>query len=80
MQIQNLPYIEPQDETKFAKYLYGKCYLKGPEKCSCANNVFSIQKYSNNKIAGCCFRCPNNYCRKIYPIRANSFFDKFSKG
>lgn len=28
-------------------------------------------------MAGCCFRCSNNHCRKIYPIRTNSFFDKF---
>jgi len=65
-------------EYDYAKILYTKGYLPGPEKCNCGSKIFDIQKYSYNKTHGCCFRCINKNCRKPHPITSNSFYSLFS--
>lgn len=38
---------------------------------------FSINKLSGNIKTKFCFRCTKHNCKRIYPLRQNSFYDKF---
>lgn len=64
-------------EQEFATYLYKKGFLKGPGKCQCNCENFSIQNDNSNKTSGCIFRCLNYKCRKKYSVRINSLFELF---
>ena len=66
------------DESYFANYLFEKSYLPGPIKCVCGGTSFVIYKDSTNQTSGCSFRCPNTFCRRRYPIKINSLFEKFA--
>ena len=49
-----------------------------PEKCSCGNKKISLNKLNRNKNTSFCFRCTGKSCKKIYPLRRESFFEKFN--
>lgn len=70
--------METHSELEYAKLLYSKGFIPGPDTCICGCKNFEIQAFWNNKTHGCCFRCMNNKCRKHHPIVTNSFFAKFS--
>lgn len=50
----------------------------GPINCKCGSYNIAIYKDSTYHTSGCSFRCNNNLCRRRYPIRINSLFEKFS--
>ena len=70
--------MEKKPETEYAKDLYMRGYLPGPEICNCSSKSFEIQNFTANKTHECCFTCLNYKLRKAYPIETNSFFVKFS--
>ena len=69
--------MERQSEYEYAKLLYLKGFLQGPDTCNDRCKNFDLQAFSNNKTHGCCFRCMNNKCRKHHLIVTNSFFQNF---
>lgn len=58
---------ENTTEIDFAIKLEKIGILKGPGKCNCNSNNFTIQKDNSNKTSNCCYRCHNYKCRKKYP-------------
>ena len=48
-----------------------------PDICSCGNTKISLNKLNRNKNTSFCFRCSRKSCKKIYPLRKDSFFEKF---
>lgn len=67
------------DESQYAKILYEKGYLPGPIQCKCGSKIFTIYTDNQYKTTLCSFRCLNTKCRLKYPIRNNSFFQKFNQ-
>ena len=63
---------------EYAKYLHKMGYLPGPYQCSCGTKNFVIYADSNCKTTNCSFRCINSKCRLKFPIRINSFFEKYN--
>ena len=45
----------------------------------CGKGKISINKYTKGKKANICFRCMSYKCKKMIPIRQNSFFEEFNK-
>ena len=70
--------LNSSNEHEVASALFGLGFLKGPGECKCKSKRFTIQKDSNNKDSGVCFRCVNYACRLKYPIRIKSFYSKFT--
>lgn len=70
--------LNSPNEFDIANQLLSLGFLKGPGECKCKSKLFTIQKDSNNKVSGVCFRCSNYACRLKYPIRINSFYSKFT--
>ena len=66
------------DDIKYAIELHELGYLPGPDKCTCGSTNFVIYKDISFTTTSCSFRCINSNCRLKYPIRTNSFFNKFS--
>ena len=64
----NLNYIEQ---------LLNKKFIFPPDICTCGHNKFQINKNNRNKNTKFCFRCTKKSCRKIYPLRNNSFYEPF---
>ena len=62
---------------EYLKKLHASGFLPGPEKCICGNKNLNIQKLASKK-SGFCFRCMVKNCKRYYPLRANSFFSKFT--
>ena len=64
-------------EYEYATKINSLGYLPGPDICSCGWKKFNIQNLRQNYTSGICFRCTNNFCRKRYNIRYNSFFERY---
>ena len=48
-----------------------------PDKCSYGNDKISLNRLNRNKNASFCFTCSSKSCKKIYPLRKDSFFENF---
>ena len=60
--------------------LIQKRILIKPDKCPlCGKGNLSINKYSKGQKANICFRSMAYKCKKMIPIRQNSFFKSFNK-
>lgn len=70
--------LNSPNEYEIAIQLLGLGLLKDPGERKCKSKLFMIQKDSNNKVSGLCFRCTNYACRLKYLIRINSFYSKFT--
>ena len=44
--------MEKKPETEYAKDLYMRGYLPGPEICNCSSKSFEIQNFTANKTHG----------------------------
>lgn len=64
-------------EKQKIQHAINKNYLFPPEICKCGSKKFSINKLSGNIKTKFCFRCTKHNCKKIYPLRQNSFYEKF---
>ena len=65
-------------EGKLINKMIEKDYLKVPEVCSCGNKKINLNKLNRNKNTKFCFKCTKYICKKIFPLRDNSFFQNLN--